>query len=309
MARYTLIAVIVLLVLLAGCVKTETLGDKKDVNQSKQAQSNATEADSNLSKQQSPVSSDVNLTDSVVSAANITIESEENDSAAPAAPSKPKNRIDAKTGSTSSQVTAVWEGKTETFSVPDVDKDAVAFDIAAHLGRGIREVRPFLYIDGEAYLKPSELKKELAKYEQVEIATFNISSIPILATKEEGFIRAVGCDLEKKYIRIDIFNPTDAPIQIYKNSNTYPKVKDAILLSLNRRPLYDVNCGESLTLDPGQNFTCVRAEGVFIAAGSRNQADTNATYDTSQPDKVFATRPGHQEYLDFFCRDSDQDSD
>ncbi len=300
---------LIALVVIVGCVKPEALGEKNATkkpvslkNESK-PYANASIIQSNVSAEPQEV---VGQADVVIDSGNITIETNESiPKAAPAVPEKPKNRIDARTGYTTSDVTSTWDGKTEKFTVPDVDKDAVAFDIAQHLGRGIREVRPFIYINGEAYLKPTELKKELAKYAQSESKTFNISTIPILAVKEEGFIRGVGCDLEKKYLRVDLANPSDKEVTIYKEGGSGPKVKDALVISLNRRLLGDMNCGESNKLGAGLKVSCVRGEAIFISGGSMNQADTNASYDTTKPDLVYATRPGYHESIQFFCRPSE----
>jgi len=303
--------VLIALVILSGCVKPEALSEK------------------NVTKKPAPVKVEPKSNDSVVSiasvnessslpdvsdqtgdstSANITLESNDTVPAVPAEPAKPQNRIDVRTGSKSSDVTSLWDGKTEKFTVPDVDVDAVAFDIAQHLGKGIREVRPFIYINGEAYLKPTELKKELAKYSQNEVKSFNISTIPILATKEEGFIRGVGCDFEKKYLRVDLANPSDKELTIYKEGGSGPKIKDALVISLNRRLLGDMNCGDSNKVSPGLKVSCVRGASIFISGGSMNQAETNASYDTSKPDLVYATRPGYHESIQFFCRPSQGNS-
>lgn len=304
-----IVFLLIALVVIAGCVKPETLGEKNAAkkpvsskNESKSAVNMSAAPSSNASAQPQKA---VDQTDVVIDSGNIALET--NDSvpdAAPAVPEKPKNRIDARPGYTTSDVTSTWDGKTEKFTVPDVDRDAVAFDIAQYLGKGIREVRPFIYINGEAYLKPTELKKELAKYTQNEVKTFNISAIPILAAKDGGFIRAVGCDLEKKYLRVDLANPTERVATIYMAGGSGPKVKDALVISLNRRTLGDLNCGDSTKITPGLKTSCIKGEAIFISGGSMNTAETNASYDTTKPDLVYVTKPGYRESIQFYCKPS-----
>ena len=307
----TLLACVLLLI--TGCIKQE--GFLENQTQSKnaslvkvvppEAAFPKSEADKTSADQSSNESGVLNITFREEELHQSIVQEPEN--ATPEEQPKNPNRIDAKKHSSGADITSDFDGVTKTFSVPDNDPDALVFDIAQELGKGIREIRPFVFINGQSYLKPSEQKKALEKVGQKETALFDASKISIMATKEEGFLRGVGCDLSQKYIRVDLTNPTENPVTIFKNKNTFPKVKSAMAIFLDRRPLTDMACsGGVYTFAPGDNFTCIKGNVAFIALGSRNLFETNASYDASQPDEVAITRPGYKESMPFYCHEKNE---
>lgn len=309
--QLSILAGIVALVIICGCVKPVTVGEHENTTVAKNATStvntsmNKTVAsNASIKTNTTPKTTSTttgNTTDMVV-LSNDTEAEPEPDTTTPVEPAKPQNRIDATTQSTTSRVVSTFDGKTEEFTVPDVDHDAIVFDIAQHLGRGAKEVRPFIYINGGAYLKPAELKKALETVAVKEATTFNISSVPITKTKEDGFLRGVGCDLDNGYLRIDLANDGEDDVPIYKSRDVAPKVKNALVISLNRRPLENMNCGNtSFVLQAGLKMTCIKGQSTFISSGSHNAFQTNGSYDLSQPDVVWANRPGYKEVIEFHC--------
>lgn len=300
------LCLLIIISILSGCVKTQGLPHKKNTSKNL-TPPNETPQSPELKTAPStpPEPSTITESSNISTMFNISEESlpeKPGNDTTPQEPPKSKNRIDVATRTNGADVTALIDGSETRFTVPDTDIDAIVFDIAQELRLGIKEVRPVVYINGAPYLKPSELKKAQEKLAQAEAATFDPKTINISAIKEEGFIRAVGCDLERQYLRVDIFNPTPKNAPLYKNRDVFPRVKDALILSLNRRMLENVNCQDLSMLAPGGNATCIKAGAIFISSGSHNAFETNASYDTSQPDVVGVNRPGYREQIEFYCK-------
>lgn len=295
-----------LLLLLAGCVKTQGLPQKKDQTKNLTTTKEANQSQEKNVVQPQPIepsnSTQPSINTTVIQTDEEPLNETTGNETTPPEPSKSKNRIDVSTRSNGADVTALINGAENKFFVPDTDVDAIVFDISQELRMGVKEVRPLVYINGAPYLKPSELKKAQEKLAQAEAATFDPRTINISATKEEGFIRAVGCDLERRYLRVDLVNPTEKKAPLYKNRDVFPRVKDALILSLNRRMLENVNCQDLSMLEPGGNATCIKAGAIFISSGSHSGFETNASYDTSQPDIVGVNRPGYREQIEFYCK-------
>ena len=186
----------------------------------------------------------------------------------------------------------------EDFDYTDID--AIMFDLSKILNTKIEEVRLVVYIDNEPYLKPSQSAATQQNFAEIREKEINFSAIPIVFTKEEGFIRAIGCDINQSVLRVIFHNPTEQEVPLYKL--VIPRVKGALVTYLNKKMILPFYCEDNKQVIPSnRSLECVKADVFFVQAKTTNIFDEEMRYDESLEDQLVVTRPGYNEEVKFRC--------
>ena len=212
------------------------------------------------------------------------------------------DRLDVDIRSSDARVTGTVLEVPYDFTVPFTDKDAIIFEVAKQVNKPLNNIRLIIYFDGNPYLKPSD-KSKLEEEVQNILPTKDIDEFKYINytfSKEDGFIRQVGCDLENAIIKINFVNEGPEPVKLYKE--VVPKIKNALVIYLNSKMLKNLNCGGAEEIGANSSITCVKSPVIFIRAGSPSTFGS-ATYDESLQDHLVASRPGYSEKLTFECKE------
>jgi len=187
----------------------------------------------------------------------------------------------------------------EDFDYTDID--AIMFDLSKILNTKIEEVQLVVYIDDEPYLKPSQSAATQQHFAEIQEKETNFSAIPIVFTKEEGFIRAIGCDMNESVLRIIFHNPTEQEVPLYKI--VIPRLQGALVTYLNKKMVLPLHCEDNKQVIPSnRSLDCIKAGVFFVQAKTTNIFDEEMRYDESLEDQLVVTRPGYNEEVKFRCK-------
>ena len=187
----------------------------------------------------------------------------------------------------------------EDFDYTDID--AIMFDLTKILNTKIDEVRLVVYVDDEPYLKPSQSATAQQHFAEIQEKETNFSAIPIVFTKEEGFIRAIGCDMNESVLRITFHNPTEQEVPLYKI--VIPRLQGALVTYLNKKMILPLYCEDNKQVIPSnRSLDCIKAGVFFVQAKTINIFDEEMHYDKNLEDQLVVTRPGYNEEVKFRCK-------
>lgn len=206
------------------------------------------------------------------------------------------NRVDVVLGAETAEISGTINGITKQFSAPYIDKDAIIFDIAKEWDKKPKEIRGFVFFDGKPYsiAAVESAKAEATKQVEKNVSNFNVSSIPFLSEYSSGIVRGIGCNFEKKFLRLKLANDMAKELPMYRN--VLPRIKGALIVYLNGK-LLELQCTDSIP--PGQAVECVKADVQFVMAKQSNVLDESALFKLS--DIVAISIPGRHEQFSFKC--------
>ena len=300
-----LCVLLVMIVMVAGCVKPATLkyqermGDVKTVDQSKKTDEvtvpDQPENPDDSTEQKSEESS---TEKSQESTSETSGELKAKDLL------KQEGVARVRTIGESSEIDATFFGRNEVFTVPYTDKDAIIFDIAQKFGITLQEVRIAVSFDGQVYLR--EDQKEVAELEvKGQESIFNESEsnpyadLEYTFTKDDGFLRGIACDLENKVIKYKLTNFKDEPVNRYKNVK--PKIQNPLTVYFNKKRLEESFCGGIWTMEPGETIECYHAGVEFVRSPQSGSVYDSIEYNTDLVDEFVLTQPGYNEHFTFVC--------
>ena len=202
-------------------------------------------------------------------------------------------------GGNKSEVTSVFGGKTQKYTLAEGDKDAVIFEIAKKEGKPLKLIRSVTYFDGIAYLRPSERASFTEAVSTETDATIEAAEIPLFIEKDDGFIRGIGCSLEKGILRVKLHNDGEKDFPFYRDVR--PRIKGALVVTLNTRVLAGLYCGGKEVLKAGASLDCVKSNTLFVRTRQKVGLNENATDTAKVKDLLVAYYPGYFERVDFDC--------
>ena len=206
------------------------------------------------------------------------------------------NRVDVTLGAASAEISGTIAGIAKQFSAPYADKDAIVFDIAKEWNKKPKEIRGFVFFDNKPYsiAAVEGVKAEVAKLIEKNVSNFNVSSIPFLSEYTSGIVRGIGCDFEKKLLRLKLANDMAKGLPMYRN--VLPRIKGALIVYLNGK-LLELQCTDVIA--SGQVVDCIKADAQFVLAKQNNVLDESALFKLS--DIVAISIPGRHEQFSFKC--------
>jgi len=210
--------------------------------------------------------------------------------------------LDVKIGSTNSKVKGNILDIPYEFNVPFTDKDAIVFDVSREVKKPLNYIRLIISFDGKPFLRPSE--KEAVKDDVKEalpegdVKTSDFEYATYIVEKEDGIIRKVGCSLENKVIRLELFNDGIDPIPLYRA--VIPRVRNALVIYINSKMIKKLYCDGAEEIPPGESITCVQWDIFFINEGSQTII-SDGEFDDSLEDSLVVSRPGYHEAVKFKC--------
>jgi len=210
--------------------------------------------------------------------------------------------IDVKIGSTTSAVKAEILDIPYDFSIKFTDKDAIIFEVSKEVKKPLNYVRLIISFGGKPFLRPSE--KEAAKDDIKEalpdgdVNTSDFGYATYIVEKEDGIVRKIGCNLENKVIRLELFNDGIDPIPLYRP--VIPRVRNALVIYLNSKMIKKLYCDGAEEIPPGESITCVQWDLFFINEGSQGLL-SDGEFDESLEDSLVVSRPGYHETIKFKC--------
>lgn len=206
----------------------------------------------------------------------------------------------------SSEIDATFAGRNEVFTVPYTDMDAIIFDIAKKFGVSLNEVRQALYLNGQRYIKPSEAQKIEEEKDQQEIFNqsksnpfTNISYSFFRPADEEGYIRAIGCDLSKSILKFELHNFKDVELKRYREVK--PKIQNPLTIYFNGKRLIESYCEGFWSLEPNQTTDCYHSGVSFIRSTHSGSVYGKIELNEDLQDELIATQPGYNEKFVFLC--------
>ena len=217
-------------------------------------------------------------------------------------PQIPADRVDVRLvtlGGNHSEITAMIKGTSDKFSLPEIDPDAIIYDVAKRYGQPLKTLRYIIYFNGNPYLKPTQSRKTADAIANVQQKSINPTDIPLAVEKNNGFIQALGCSLEKNLLRIVLKNDGDLDIKLYRD--VHPRIKGALVLTLNKKVLEDIYCAGKDVLKAGGVLDCIKSNVVFVRTRQKNELTENATDAQKVKDQLAATYPGYSEKIEFDC--------
>ncbi|MEK6874539.1 MAG: hypothetical protein AABX52_02210 [Nanoarchaeota archaeon] len=198
-----------------------------------------------------------------------------------------------------SEITAKFNLVTEIYTLLEIDKDAVIFEIAKRAGKPLKIVRYITFFDNVPYLRPSERKDATETIATKIDLTIRADQIPIFIEKEEGFIRGVGCSLEHNILHVVLHNDGETDFPIYRDVR--PRIKGALVLTLNTRVLSGLYCNGKDILKAGGSLDCIKSNTIFVRNRQKIGINENATDAQKVKDMLVAYYPGYFEKIEFDC--------
>lgn len=195
-----------------------------------------------------------------------------------------------------------YEGQTvyKTFSFIDID--AMIFDLASLLDVTLDDIRLILYIDGQPFIKPSQSDAAVQHFAEIQEKETNFDNIPIIFTKDEGLIRAIGCDLNQSIIRIVYYNNGSTEIPFFQQVT--PKIKNALVTYFNKKMAYPLYCkDDAVVIAPNGTVDCIKAAVTFVRTPKTNIFDEETSYNNDSQDQLVLSRPGFKEEVNFLCKE------
>lgn len=302
--KHLIIGLLILLLLIGACARPPTLNKSnktKKMNFTANATINTT---IDINTTATTATSEHNDSDIIAQIENQTAETEETTAPPEANETAVKpDRIDVHQyksgGSNKSDVIALFGGKTTKFTLDEGDKDAVIFEISKKFGKPLKLIRSLIYFEGFPYLKPSQLKATTEIVATAADEKLNPETIPFLVEKEEGFIRGVGCILEKNLLRVKVANEGDEDIKLFRDVR--PRIKGALVISLSTRVLAGLYCDGKDVIPAGKIVDCVKTNVMFIRTRQKVEINENATDASNVKDLLVAYQPGYYEKVAFDC--------
>jgi len=170
------------------------------------------------------------------------------------------------------------EKVSETFSYTDLD--AIIFDLANTLNTKLDEVRLIVYVDGERYLKPTQSVVAAEAEAKEQQKTTDFAAIPVIFTKDEGYIRGVGCDLNQGLLKIVFYNNETEDVPFYRN--VFPRIKMGLVTYINKKIIVPLYCENNSQVIPANStIECIRAGVFFVKAKTSSVFSENVTYEES----------------------------
>lgn len=278
------IIAIILLIFLVGCAQPpSTIDSDSSNNQTEEPQQAEPDQAETTEPEDRPV---VNET--------VEVEEEEEDDS-PIDPTA-NDRIDVETIGESSKISGTVLDVPYDFTLPYTDKDAIIFEVSKKIKRPLDYVRYIIHFDGNPYLKPSE-KQDFEEEVEETIEPTEYDYINMSVTKDDGFIREIGCDFENRIIKMSLTNPTNETVKLYKPVS--PRIKNALVIYLNGKLLEKMKC-DADEIEANETISCVKSKVYFVKGDSSNLI-SDAGYDSSLVDKLVASRPGYNEQITFEC--------
>ncbi|MBI4448814.1 hypothetical protein HY641_02185 [Candidatus Woesearchaeota archaeon] len=293
------ILVCIILLLIAACARPPSL-KAKNVSKVVKNDTPTVQKDSAL----------LNVSDIIAQIENQTLSGQENVSAEPSdellieTPVEVKpDRVDVhlikSAGGNKSEVTATFGGKTQSFTLAQSDRDAVIFEVSKKFVKPLKLVRSVTYFDGDAYLRPSERESFSEALASDEDEKIDEQTIPIFIEKDDGFIRGVGCSLERGILRIKLQNDGEQDFPLYRDVR--PRIKGALVVTLNTRVLAGIYCGGKDILKAGSSLDCIKSNTLFVRTRQKVGINENATDVPKVKDFLVAYYPGYFEKVEFDC--------
>jgi hypothetical protein len=185
----------------------------------------------------------------------------------------------------------------EEFKINFEDKDVVIVEIKNKYGLTMSEARAAIKFDGEWYVSRSNVALASTKTTPESAAMRALAAnLTYLAEKDEGFLRAVACDLNNSLIKINFTNTWNKTLLLFAERK--PQIPDSLRFVLNGKTLYNLDCGRATTvdnsIDAGATLECIKSGAYFI----RSRPD----FYTGKIDRIYVTMIGVSEYLDFDCK-------
>ena len=210
-----------------------------------------------------------------------------------------EDRIDITTTKGKGHVEGTVKGVTKTMDTAYEDVDAILFDTAKLFKITLFEARYITYLNGNRYLKPSQLTQStdaIAKHEDPNLDT---AYTPYIMTWEDGFLRGVGCDRKRGIIVMNITQNSTAATPLYRDVR--PRIKGAIVFRLNRIVLEGSYCEGKDSLEPDVAYRCQHS-GLTFLEDRKFSVETNKTYSAFQ-NEIAVSIPGDTQVKYFNCPD------
>ena len=208
------------------------------------------------------------------------------------------DRIDITTSGGKGHVKGTVKGISHSFDAPYDDVDALIFDASDKWDMSLFETRYIVWINGNRYLKPTQEKATEEAIAKIEDPNMDTSGIGYVVTKDEGYLRAVGCDRDRGILTLKIHNIAEEPVPMWRDVK--PRIKGAIVFRLNKVVLGTMYCENKEVLEPDTEYKCRKSGITFIEDRQTSTIHDDVDYGDVK-NQIVVQRPGVTEIIDFTC--------
>lgn len=216
-----------------------------------------------------------------------------------------KDRIDITLSGGKGTIKGTVKGTTKEVIKDYDDVDALIFDAADLFSVTLYEARYMTYVNGNRFLKPSEIENVQEEVSTIEDPTLDTSNIGYTLEQDTGFLRGVGCDRDAGVLVVKLFNDDEEDHKLYRNVK--PQIKNALVFRFNKKVLDTIQCANSEgktteLIETGKEYRCHKSNVDFVEDLHGTLAEDIDREDLKN--EVAIGIPGRNEITYFSCPES-----